>query len=139
MPRSGRPKSVTTPRVKKLIRERIRRNPQRSLRKMAAGVHISRGSMQNLVKKNSTSVLSKGKLLNFFQQVLSRKGYQEAGVSLLCSKMKRLNDSSFPMRSYSILKKLSTKERRILAPNSSSIPKKYLYVPRTQKPRSIMV
>ena len=50
MPRSGRPKSVTTPRVKNLVRERIRRNPQRTLRKMAAEVHISRGSMQNLVK-----------------------------------------------------------------------------------------
>ena len=34
-PRSGRPCSVTTSVLKKAIRERIRRNPRRSMRKMA--------------------------------------------------------------------------------------------------------
>ena len=40
---SSRPKSVTTPRLKKVVMDRIRRNPRRSLRKMAVELKVSRG------------------------------------------------------------------------------------------------
>ena len=50
MPRSVRPKSVTTPRLKKIEMDRIRRNPQRYLRKMTSELELLLGSMQNLVK-----------------------------------------------------------------------------------------
>ena len=36
MPRSGRTKSVIIPRLKKIVKDRIRRNPQRFVRKMAS-------------------------------------------------------------------------------------------------------
>ena len=44
MPRSGRPKSVTTPRLKKIVIDRIRRNPRLSLRKwpMNSKFHMDR-------------------------------------------------------------------------------------------------
>uniref|UniRef100_A0A1I7T5D4 Paired domain-containing protein n=1 Tax=Caenorhabditis tropicalis TaxID=1561998 RepID=A0A1I7T5D4_9PELO len=51
MPRSGRPVTVTTPEVVKAVRERIRRNPERSMRKMAIDFEMNRGSMQIIVKK----------------------------------------------------------------------------------------
>ena len=40
--RSGRPKTATTPEVKKKIASRIARNPPRSMRKMAGEIQISR-------------------------------------------------------------------------------------------------
>ena len=54
MPRSGRAKSVTTPRLKDIVRDRIRRNPRRFVLKMA-----SLGTMQNLVKMTCISDLIK--------------------------------------------------------------------------------
>ena len=44
MPRSGRPKS-TTLKLNKIVLDRIRRNPRRSLRKMAAELKVPRGSL----------------------------------------------------------------------------------------------
>ena len=44
MPRSGRPKSVRTLRLKKIVMNRIRRNPHRSIRKMASELKVSLGS-----------------------------------------------------------------------------------------------
>ncbi|EFO94085.1 hypothetical protein CRE_26771 [Caenorhabditis remanei] len=50
LPRSGRPISISTPPVIKAIRERIRRNPERSLRKMAPGFNMSPTTMRRIVK-----------------------------------------------------------------------------------------
>ena len=50
--KSGRPVSVTTPNVRKAVREQIRRNPRRSMRKMASVLNISRKSVQRIVRKD---------------------------------------------------------------------------------------
>ena len=50
-PRSGRPVTATTKKNKEKIRSRIRRNPQRSMRKMAKDIQISEGSVRKIVKK----------------------------------------------------------------------------------------
>jgi DNA-binding Lrp family transcriptional regulator len=50
-PRSGRPKSACIPGTIRQIREKIRRNPRRSMRKMAKEHKISEGSVRNIVKK----------------------------------------------------------------------------------------
>ena len=52
MPRSGRPRTSRTPKLIKVVRERIRRNPRRSMRKMARELQISEGSVRNIVKKD---------------------------------------------------------------------------------------
>ena len=49
--RSGRPATVTTKKNKEKIRSQIRRNPQRSMRKMAKDIQISEGSVQKIVTK----------------------------------------------------------------------------------------
>lgn len=48
-PRSGRPKSVCTPEIVKKIREKIRRNPHRSMRKLAREHKISDRSVRRIV------------------------------------------------------------------------------------------
>ena len=50
--RSGRPSSILTPRVKKAIREQIRGNPRRCMRKIALGMEISRRSVSRIVKND---------------------------------------------------------------------------------------
>ncbi len=49
--RSERPVTATTKKNKEKIRSRIRRNPQRSMRKMAKDLQISEGSVRKIVKK----------------------------------------------------------------------------------------
>ncbi|PIC32571.1 hypothetical protein B9Z55_012846 [Caenorhabditis nigoni] len=49
--RSGRPITVTTPAVVKAVRERIRRNPERSIRKMAKEFKMCHGSMEIVVNR----------------------------------------------------------------------------------------
>ena len=48
--RSGRPCTVVTPKVCKVVREQIRRNPRRSMRKMASTIKISHRSVQRIVR-----------------------------------------------------------------------------------------
>lgn len=48
-PRSGRPVTATTPKMIKRVRERIRRNPVRSMRKMASQLGISDYSVRKIV------------------------------------------------------------------------------------------
>ncbi|PIC29926.1 hypothetical protein B9Z55_021341 [Caenorhabditis nigoni] len=50
MRRSGRPVTVTTPEAVKAVRERIRRNPERSMRKMASEYGMSSKSMRIIVR-----------------------------------------------------------------------------------------
>uniref|UniRef100_A0A7I4YMI3 HTH_7 domain-containing protein n=1 Tax=Haemonchus contortus TaxID=6289 RepID=A0A7I4YMI3_HAECO len=50
-PRSGRPVSVTTPRLRKMIKERLRREPCRSMRKMAAELGVSSTSMRRVIRE----------------------------------------------------------------------------------------
>uniref|UniRef100_A0A914X8P7 Tc1-like transposase DDE domain-containing protein n=1 Tax=Plectus sambesii TaxID=2011161 RepID=A0A914X8P7_9BILA len=49
-PRSGRPRSASTARNVKIVRDRLRRNPQRSARKMAQEVGISDRSLRRILR-----------------------------------------------------------------------------------------
>lgn len=48
--RCGRPRTANTPATRRIIRENIRRNPQRSMRKMAQQIGISKDSVRHIVK-----------------------------------------------------------------------------------------
>ena len=50
--KSGRPCTVVTPKVRKTVREQIRRNPRRSMLKMASVIKISRRSVQRIVRNH---------------------------------------------------------------------------------------
>ena len=51
-PRSGRPRSVLTPQLRKVVKQKIDRNPRRSMNKMASEAGISRRTMQRLVNED---------------------------------------------------------------------------------------
>ncbi|KAI6649038.1 hypothetical protein LOD99_6921 [Oopsacas minuta] len=140
MPRSGRPKSITTPRMKNLVRDRIRRNPLRSMRKMAAEVHISKGSMQNLVKNELDFRSYKRKTVHFLSETIKLKRLSRSKGLLTRLEIEYLDRFLFSdERLFNIEQATNKQNDRILAPNSLSIPEDVLYVARIPKLRSIMV
>ncbi|KAI6649823.1 MhmaT1 transposase [Oopsacas minuta] len=63
----------TTPRLKKVVIDRIRRNPRRSLRKMASELKVSHGSMQNLVKNDLHLKSFKRRTVHFLSEKIVNK------------------------------------------------------------------
>ncbi|CAD6196811.1 unnamed protein product [Caenorhabditis auriculariae] len=67
MQRRARPVTVTTPEAVKAVREKIRRTPERSMRKMAKEYEMSQGSMRTIVKDKLKMIpyrMQKGAFLN---------------------------------------------------------------------------
>uniref|UniRef100_A0A7I4YUV8 Paired domain-containing protein n=1 Tax=Haemonchus contortus TaxID=6289 RepID=A0A7I4YUV8_HAECO len=50
LPKSGRPRTVNVPRIRKVIKKRIACNDEVSMNQITSDFHISRTSVQNLVK-----------------------------------------------------------------------------------------
>ncbi|CAO4366563.1 unnamed protein product [Caenorhabditis nigoni] len=69
--RSGRPRTSITPERVKVVRERIRRNPHRSMRKMSEEVHTSVRSLRRIVRN-----------------VLKMKAYRVRKVAILSERNK---------------------------------------------------
>ena len=71
--RSGRPCTVVTPKVRKTVREQIRRNPRRSMRKMASVIEISRRSVQRIVRDHLGMKSFKRKKVHFLTDKIKGK------------------------------------------------------------------
>ncbi|EYC41168.1 hypothetical protein Y032_0580g260 [Ancylostoma ceylanicum] len=50
LPRTGRPVTVTTARVKKIVKKRLERNPCRSMRKITTELGVSQKSLHRIVE-----------------------------------------------------------------------------------------
>ncbi|KAK0402250.1 hypothetical protein QR680_016232 [Steinernema hermaphroditum] len=64
--REGRPRSARTPKLMNMIRKKIQRNPQRSIRKLAREHEVSHETMRKLITDDLELVpykLAKGQLL----------------------------------------------------------------------------
>ena len=59
LPRTGRPRCMRIPKKIKAIRERVRRNPKRSMKKITSEVGISNSSMHRLIHKDLKKFWSK--------------------------------------------------------------------------------
>ena len=56
-PRTDRPRTARTPKKIKAARERIRRNPRKTIKRMAESLGISPYSMLSIVKKDPINIL----------------------------------------------------------------------------------
>ncbi len=139
-PKTGRPRTADTAKNRKLIRERIKRKSQRSMRKMAKDLDISEGSVRNIVKKKlklKSLKLQKGQHLNDrIRQVRKQR----------CLALKRRLGAQGHLKVIFSDEKIFTIEQsrniqndRILTPNSTEANKKGRTVSRIQKPKSVMV
>lgn len=139
-PRCGRPRSKRTPSKIKVVRERVRRNPQRSMRKMAKETDMSARTMRRLVHEDlgmSSFVLQK-------RQTLSEASKQKRLERSRCL-LKELKSCTAGEIVWSD-EKIFTVERahnrrndRVLGRKSSDIPYEVKNVHRTMKPASVMV
>ncbi|CAD6195120.1 unnamed protein product [Caenorhabditis auriculariae] len=76
MQKRGRPATVTTPEAVKAVREKIRRTPERSVRKMAKKYEMSQGLMRTIVKDKLKMIpyrMQKGAFLNQKNKTLRMK------------------------------------------------------------------
>ena len=71
--RSGRPTFVTTTQKRKVIRSRIQRNPQQSMRKMAVELNISRESVRTIVERDLGLFPYKKRKVHFISAKIKEK------------------------------------------------------------------
>ena len=72
-PRSGRPVTATTNKLRKVVRSRVQRNPRRSMRKMASELKISPGSLRTIVKRDLGLSSFKRKQVHFLSELIRKK------------------------------------------------------------------
>ena len=138
--REGRPKYVTTPRLKMVVMDGIRRNPRRSLRTMTVELKVSRGSLQNLVRNDLGLRSFKRKKVHFLSKQIREKRKSTSKILLNRLANQGLERVVFSHEKlYTIVDSTNTQNDRILAKTSSSIPEQHLFVSRAQKPSLVMV
>lgn len=140
-PKSGRPRSCRTKSNIKAVRERVRRDPKRSMRKMARDLKMDPKSMRTIVKtdlKLSPLKLKKRQHLTVLQK---RKRAERAGLllNLLKSGTQKGEIVFSDEKMFTVEAKFNPQNDRVLARHSEDVPEDMLTVYRRQKPASVMV
>ena len=81
-PRSGHPCTAHTPKIIKAAHERVRRNPKRSIRKMAQEINISQKTKRTIVKMDLKLSSFKQKKLHQLTDLQKKKRADRAQVLL---------------------------------------------------------
>ena len=120
--RPGRPCSVTTPRLKKVVQQRIRRIPRRSMSKLAVEMKVSRCSIAKVVKRDLGMKYFKRKKMHFISQIVKEKRLARCKGVLGLLAVENLGKICPQMKNYSPSKKLRMHKMReylqILLPKS---------------------
>lgn len=139
-PRSGRPCSANTPHIRKIIRDRVRRNPRRSMRQMAREIGISEASIRNIAKNE---LKLKSLKLQKHQHLDEKKCDKRLER---CSRLLRERATGFQKsiifsdeKFFSIEQAHNIQNDRVLSPDSSMANKAGRIVSRSQKPAGVMV
>ena len=138
--RSGRPRTATTPEVKKKIASRISRNPRRSMRKMAGELQISRESVRRVVKRDLG--LSSLKLRNVHSLTTASRQKQLDGSRSLIRRFAAhgLDTVLFTdEKLFTVEQSFNRENDRILTRSVSTMTKDIRNVRQTQNPAFVMV
>ncbi|KAI6650840.1 Transposase [Oopsacas minuta] len=138
--RTGRPVSITTVKMRKVVRSRVWRNPQRSIRKMAKELKISRGSLQTIVKRDLGLSSFKKRKVHFLSDKIKTKRLSRSKVLHTRFAAQGLDRVLFSDKKlFTVEQAFNRQNDRILSKSTSTIPDEYRYVKRVQKPLSLMV
>ena len=138
--RSGRPTSATTTQKRKVIRSRIQRNPQRSMRKMALELNISRESVRTIVKSDLGLFPYKKRKVHFISAQIKIKRLARSKALLARFASFGLDEILFSdEKLFTVEQAYNRQNDRILSSSLSSIPQEYRCVQRVQHPQSVMV
>ena len=121
-PRSGHPKTITTPRVKKLLSACLKRNLQQPLQKVSSQVKINRESMRQVVKRELRMSPFKRRYCHFISPHVSQKRLARLKHLLRWLETSDLNNWLFTNEKiFSIDEKVNGQNDRIWSTSSSSI------------------
>ena len=138
--RSGRPSTVRSIRLRKVVRGRVARNPKRSIRKMAKEIGVNRESLGKVVREDLGLKSLKRKTVHHLTPVLRKKR-----VGRCKGLLQRLAPDDVTKILFSDEKVFTVEEStnrqndRIISPTSKDIPEEIKYIDRVQKPLSVMV
>ena len=139
-PGRGRKRQHRTPGIIKKIREKIRRNPKRSIRKMARDHDMSAATMWRLVRSDLRMKPFKLKASQLLSTATKTKRLARARLLLEQLQDGRLRNIVFSdEKLFSIQASFNHQNDRVLATDSRNVPDKHRRVFRTQKPASVMV
>ena len=124
----------------KKIREKIRRNPKRSIRKMAREHSMSYATMWRLVRNDLKMKPFKMKANQLLSAATKTKRLKRSRLLLRQLRNGRLQNIVFSdEKLFSIEANFNHQNDRVLATNSRCVPDEHRRVFRTQKPASVMV
>ena len=139
--RCGRPRTARTSSKIRVIRELIRRNPKRSMRKVARSLEIDVKSVRTIVKGDLK--LYPFKMTRRQQLTTLQKKKRMERAKILLNRLKDGTNSDDIIFSdekmFDVEAKFNTQNDRILAKSADCIPNSVKSVFRCQKPASVMV
>lgn len=136
-PKPGRKRCVRTPRVIKVVRERIRRGCDRSARKMAAELNISRESVRRILRKDLDMKAFKKRKIHGLTEATKQKRKQRSKLLLSWHADSEIFFSDEKL--FVLQAPHHTQNDRLWGVSISDIPKHKRNVPRYQNSSSVMV
>ena len=139
-PRSGRRRTVRTRNLKAKLCKRIFRNPRRSIRKMAKEFKICDRSLRRLVHDDLGLKSLRRRKVHMHTTAIKKKQLDRSRALLLRATPEVLDKIIFSDENLFTIEQASNSQNdRILSPNVKDVPDKIKFVPRCQKPFSVMV
>ena len=138
--RAGRPATANTSRNRNIIRNRILRNPKRSMRKMGKELGISKDSVNTIIKKNLGLKSFKVQKAHVLTERMKKVRLQRSKLlKQRFGRAKHRNIVFSDEKIFTIEEQFNKQNTRILSPTKSSANDKSRIVSRTSHPTSIMV
>lgn len=136
-PRTGRPRSVRTPANIKLIRERLRRNPCRTQKKMALQTNISRISVNRILKYDLKVKAYSRRKVHYLNDRLRKMRLDRCRMLLRTHDPRKILFTDEKI--FTVEEKFNRQNNKIYAKSSKDIPANVRNVQRTHHPASVMV
>lgn len=139
-PKSGRPRSARTKKLIKAVRERIRRNPERSARKLAADFQVSNTTMRRVLKNDLQLKPYKKRKLHGLTTKQREKRVKRSRALLKRHGKKSIENIIFSDEKLFVIEQhLNAQNDRIYLASFEDIPEELRTVQRFQKSSSVMV
>ena len=135
--RSGRPRSSRTPAAIKVVRERIRRKLNRSIRKTAADLDVSIGTAHTIMTKALGYKPYKKCNVHGVTEATSKKRLERA--KLILSRHAGQEFVFSDEKLFVLQQPHNVQNDRLWAPTLASIPPSHIIIPRFQSAASVMV
>lgn len=136
----GRPSTVTTSPKVKIVRDRIRRNAHRSIRKMASDLGMSRTSMTTIVRKTRGLTPYRVRRAAILSETNKQKRCQKAKLLLARARVgEHLMTMFSDEKLFTVETEFNSQNHRVLAKDSQGAVEKGRTIHRVSHPASVMV